>query len=71
MVSSIAIGLGFPTWRASAEPGVMSKIDAFGLRGVVVAAVTSSGEALAHPGTDRRRVEPPSLDRVLPWHFIR
>jgi hypothetical protein len=49
----------------------MSKIDAFGLRGVVVAAVTSSGEALAHPGTDRRRVEPPSLDRVLPWHFIR
>jgi hypothetical protein len=71
MVSSIAIGLGFSTWRASAETGVLSKIDAFGLRGVVVAAVASCAEPPAHPGSPRGRVEPTSLDQVLPWHFIR
>ena len=39
MVSSIAIGLGFSTWRGSGEPARLSKVDALAMRGAVVAAV--------------------------------
>jgi hypothetical protein len=49
----------------------MSKIDAFALRGVVVAAITSRPEPFERPDPGRGRSEPPSLDRVYPWHFIR
>jgi hypothetical protein len=71
MVSSIAIGLGFSAWRGSGEPAVMSNLDAFALRGVVVAAIASTQEPVAGPDTRRRRVDPASHDHVYPWHFIR
>jgi hypothetical protein len=71
MVSSIAIGLGFTTWRGSRELSSMSKIDALALRGVVAAALTPNPGHLTSSGPGPRKTEPPSLDRVYPWHFIR
>jgi hypothetical protein len=49
----------------------MSKIDALALRGVVAAALTPNPGHIASSETGPRKPEPPSLDRVYPWHFIR
>lgn len=71
MVSSIAIGLGFSAWRGSGEPTKMSKIDALALRGVVVAALGPSQAPYEVRGSSGQRPEPPSLDYIVTWHFIR
>jgi hypothetical protein len=71
MVSSIAIGLGFSTWRAPAERDRMSKIDALALRGVVLAGVAPMPEPYEPTTRDHRRPLPPSLDNIATWHFIR
>ncbi len=48
----------------------MSRIEAFALRGLVVAALGSSQEPFEVPGR-RHRPEPSSLDNIVTWHFIR
>lgn len=49
----------------------MSKIDALALRGVVVAALGPSQAPSEVPGSAGQRPEPPSLDNIVTWHFIR
>ncbi len=49
----------------------MSRIEAFALRGLVVAALGSSQEPFEVPDRGRRKPEPPSLDNIVTWHFIR
>jgi hypothetical protein len=71
MVSSIAIGLGFSTWRVSGERDRMSKIDALALRGVVLAGVAPMSDSYEPPARDHQRPMPPSLDNIATWHFIR
>jgi hypothetical protein len=71
MVSSIAIGLGFSAWRGPKGPGSMSKVDALALRGAVVAALPPVQEPSVTPAPGQGRTDPPSLDHVITWHFIR
>ena len=72
MVSSIAIGLGMPTWSGVSDPDEMSGLNLFALRGVVAAALTTwrePAEAPVEPHHSHRHPRPP--EQTFPIPFIR